>query len=56
MREFRNSSLGPGDPDRFVEMLNWICGTFCRRDQLFGTPYKFSQRMRILTALKSRCR
>lgn len=29
----------------FLEMLDWICGTFRTREQLFTTAYKFSQRM-----------
>lgn len=30
----------------FLEMLDWICGTFRTREQLFTTAYKFSQRMK----------
>ena len=33
------------DLKSFLEMLDWICGTFRTRDQLFTTAYKFSQRM-----------
>jgi adenosine deaminase len=29
----------------FLEMLDWICGTFRTRDQLFTAAYKFSRRM-----------
>ena len=33
------------DLKSFLEMLDWICGTFRTWDQLFTTAYKFSQRM-----------
>ena len=33
------------DLKSFLEMLDWICGTFRTREQLFTTAYKFSQRM-----------
>ena len=33
------------DLKSFLEMLDWICGTFKTRDQLFTTAYKFSRRM-----------
>jgi adenosine deaminase len=33
------------DLKSFLEMLDWICGTFRTRDQLFTTAYKFSRRM-----------
>lgn len=34
------------DLKSFLEMLDWICGTFRTREQLFTTAYKFSQRMK----------
>lgn len=33
------------DLKSFLEMLDWICGTFRTRDQLFSAAYKFSRRM-----------
>ncbi len=33
------------DLKSFLEMLDWICGTFRTKDQLFTTAYNFSQRM-----------
>ncbi|TIX47895.1 MAG: adenosine deaminase, partial [Mesorhizobium sp.] len=29
----------------FLEMLDWLCGTFRTREQLASTAYKFAQRM-----------
>lgn len=34
------------DLKSFLEMLDWICGTYRTRDQLFTTAYKFAQRMK----------
>ncbi|UVK43621.1 adenosine deaminase [Mesorhizobium sp. AR07] len=45
LRRPRDELFKAEDLKSFLEMLDWICGTFRTREQLFGTAYKFSQRM-----------
>jgi len=45
LRRPRERLFEAHDLKSFLEMLDWICGTFRTPDQLSHTAYKFSQRM-----------
>ncbi|TPN43457.1 MULTISPECIES: adenosine deaminase [unclassified Mesorhizobium] len=45
LRAARDRLFEAHDLKSFLEMLDWLCGTFRTREQLATTAYKFAQRM-----------